>query len=229
MHCRQFLALCGATVVAVLAASSAALAAGSTVSVRVEGKTRTLLTPTAVHTHSGSITKGGAPKGACKSTSAAGALDVATQGRWSGKFDTSFMDFLIKTILGDTESTSRFYWGIWVNDRYATTGACGITPHRGDRLLFAVDSVAHHEHPIEFASAAKPQRAGHAFTVKVAGFSDAGKSTPLAGAKVAGQGVSAVTNAAGIARITPARSGTLTLNASRSGYIRAAPLPVRVS
>jgi hypothetical protein len=231
LYCKQFLALCGATVVSVLAPSSAALAAGGTaVSVRVEGKTRTLLTPTTVRTHNGSITKGGAPSGACPATSGMGALDTATGHRWSGTFSTSFNSYLIKTILGDTESTTHFYWGIWINDRFATVGACGLTLKGGDRLLFAVDSVAHHEHPIEFMNPVSSQHARHAFTVKVVSFSDAGKRTPLAGVHVSGPGgVNAITNSAGKAQISASHAGTLELHATHAGYIRAAPLRVHVS
>ena len=229
LHCKPFLALCGALVIAVLGPSTAAVAAGGNgVSVRIEGKTKTLLAPTTITTHFGSITKGGAPAGACPATSAAGALDVSTKHRWSGSFSTSFNDYLIKTILGDTETTKLFYWGIWVNDRYATTGACEIKLHPGDRLLFAVDSVAHHEHPIEFV-APSGQHVGRSFAVKVVSFSDAGKRTPLAGVHVTGPGVHAVTNGAGKAQISAAHAGALELKATRSGYIRAAPLRVHVS
>jgi hypothetical protein len=214
--------------VSVLVPSSAALAAGTSVSVRVEGRTKTLLAARTVHTHSGSITRGGAPRGACPATSAAGALDVATRHHWAGTFSTSFNDYLIKTILGDVESTSKFYWGIWINDRYATTGACEIKLHAGDQLLFAVDSVAHHEHPLEILPV-RNQHVGQPFGVKVVSFSDAGKSKPLAGARVSGSGVSAVTGSNGIAQLTDSHAGPLKLNASRGGYIRAASLSVHVS
>jgi Domain of unknown function (DUF4430) len=229
MHHRRFLALTGATLAFVLAPSAAALAANSTkVTVRVEGNTRTLLAPTIVQTHTGSITQGGAPAGACPAASAAGALDVATHHGWSGTFFSSFNDYEIKTILGDTENGKKSYWGIWVNNAYATTGACEIKLKPGDQLLFAVDSVAHHEHPLGL-TAAPQAKAGRSFKVKVVSYSDAGVAKPLAGVQVSGAGVKGVTNRNGILTISEPHAGTVVLRAHRTGYIRAAPVSVRVS
>jgi len=229
MQHRKFLALTGATLAFVLAPSGAALAAGGTrVTVRVEGSTRALLAPTIVRTHTGSITKGGAPAGVCPATSAAGALDVATHHDWRGTFFSSFNDYEIKTILGDTEGGTKSYWGIWINDVYATTGACEIKLHRGDQLLFAVDSVAHHEHPLGL-TAPTSATVGHPFTVKVVSYSDAGVAKPLAGAQVSGAGVSGVTNRRGILSVSEPHAGTVVLRARRNGYIRAAPVSVRVT
>jgi hypothetical protein len=77
------IALLGA-ITAVAAAPAVAFGAQArTVTVRVEGKARTLLMATPVRLGSGSVTKGGAPKGACSADSEAGALDVATHHRWS--------------------------------------------------------------------------------------------------------------------------------------------------
>jgi hypothetical protein len=215
------LALAGACPVA-LAASS------PQVTVRVEGKTHTLLQAKTVHTHAGSIRRGGAPAGACPATSAAGALDVATRHRWRATWFSSLSDFELKTILGDSESTKKFYWAIWVGNRFATTGACEIKLHRGEQLLFAVDSVAHHEHPLAIRA---PRRAvaGKPFAVKVVWFSDAGASRPLAGAHVSAAGVSGVTNSHGIAQVVARHAGELAVGAAGKGYIRAARVRVRVT
>lgn len=69
-------ALLGATLALVL--TPAAAAAATTVTVRVEGASRTLLAPTKVSVpSSGSITKGGAPAGSCPAHSAAGQRSLA--------------------------------------------------------------------------------------------------------------------------------------------------------
>ena len=83
-------ALLGALVIA-LAVSGVALAAGSgpAVSVQVKTSSKTLLNATGVHGEKGSITKGKTPKGKCPGSSAAGALDAATHGRWTGKYFAS--------------------------------------------------------------------------------------------------------------------------------------------
>lgn len=227
MYKKRILALGGATL-ALAVASPVALGAGTQVAVRVEGKSRTLLATKTVRTHAGSITRGGAPAGKCPATSGAGALDVATKHRWSGPWSSDFNEFEIKTILGDTESTSKFYWGIWINNRYATTGACELKLHRGDQLLFAVDSVAHHEHPLAI-KAPKHAVAGKSFDVRVVWFSDRGKSKPAAGVALAGAGQGVVTNSRGVAHIVASHPGTLKLGASGNGFIRAAKVRVPVS
>ena len=79
----------GGLTIALALTPTAALAAGpTTVSVRIEGTSRTLLAATNVRTHSGSITKGGAPAGACPATTAAGALDDAAHHKWTGSYGT---------------------------------------------------------------------------------------------------------------------------------------------
>ena len=227
MDKKTILALGGAAL-ALAVASPVAMGAGSKVTVRVEGKKRTLLETKSVHTHGGFVTRGGAPAGACPATSGAGALDVATKHRWQGTWSTSFNDYLIKAILGDTESSSKFYWGIWVNNRYAPSGACGLKLHPGDHVLFAVDSVAHHEHPLAIEA---PRHAvvGKSFDVKVVWFSDKGKSKPLAGATVSVAGKSGKTNSRGIVPLAPSHSGTFTINAGHAGYIKAGAVRVSVT
>jgi CO/xanthine dehydrogenase FAD-binding subunit len=228
MCSKTILAVSGAALALVVASPVALAAPATQVTVRVEGKTRTLLASKSVHTHAGSITRGGALPGACPATSAAGALDVATGHRWSATWFTSLDDFEIKRILGDTESTKKFFWAIWVDNRFATTGACEIKLRRGEHLLFAVDSVAHHEQPLAIrvpshAVAAKP------FAVEVVRYSDSGASKPLAGAQVTAAGVSAVTDSHGIAHVVAPHAGTLAVGASGKGYIRAAQVRVHVT
>ncbi len=228
MNRRSILALGAAMSTLVLASSAVALAAGTKVTVRIEGRTRALLAPTVVHTHSGFLTKDGAPAGTCPDANAAGALDGATHHRWKAKFYASFGDYLVESVLGDTETGKAYYWGVWLDNQYASAGICELKLHAGDRLLFAVDSVAHHEHPIG-VSGPRTATTGKSFTVKVVWYTDAGVAKPLAHARVHGSGVSATTNSHGTATITAAHAGTLVLQADRSGYIRATPARVRIT
>jgi hypothetical protein len=228
MKCIRPIALAAASIVLALVPTAALAAGATTVSVRIEGQSRTLLAPTNVQTHAGSITKGGAPAGACPATTAAGALDVASKSNWNGKFYTSFNDYLISSILGDTPNTKVGYWGVWVDNRYATVGVCEIKLKRGDTVLFAVDSVKHHEHPLGLSGPAKATT-GHALQLKVVSYSDAGQAKPIAGAHLTGAGSNVVTNRQGVATITSQRAGKLKLTASDSGYIRSAALTVNVS
>src|SRR5205807_984786 len=108
----------------------------------------------------GSITKNGAPAGTCPATSAAGALDVATRGRWGGSFSASLNELELTSIKGETWSFHqvKYFWAIWVDNRFAQTGMCQIGLHRGDRILFAVDSDKHPEHPLGLSAPAKARR-----------------------------------------------------------------------
>ena len=87
----------GIVLVSTLALASAMLAPGALgagggagtgrgVTVSIKTLTKTLLAPTREHGKPGWITKGGTPRGKCPGNSAAGALDVATRGHWTGKY-----------------------------------------------------------------------------------------------------------------------------------------------
>jgi hypothetical protein len=224
MKIRRSLALGGATFALVLMSTSAALAAGTTVSVRVEGLKRTLLESATVHTHSGWIRKGGTPTGVCAATTAAGALDLATKHDWNGSYSSS-LGLSVTSILGEKHTfSSPYYWSIWVNHRYAQAGICGLKLTKGEHLLFGpAPSSGKLGLPIGLSGPATATK-GHSFRLKVVYYTQAGKSKPLAGAHVAG----AVSNSAGIVRVTESHIGTYRFTADKAGYIRSARVRVRV-
>jgi hypothetical protein len=232
MQIRRIIALSGTTLALVLTPvlSTTALAAGSTVSVRVEGKSRTLLSSTTVGTPSGSgsFTIDGTPAGACPKSSAAGALDTATHHRWSGTYSTSFHELELTTVLGEKWTfSSPYYWSLWVNDRYATAGLCQLKLHKGDQLLFAVVPDKGSQYPLAI-QAPSHVTAGRPFTVEVVDYPK-GVAKPLAGAQLSGSGPNTVTNRRGLASVTVRHAGTIVLHADRQGYIRAGTVRVRVS
>jgi hypothetical protein len=231
MQIRRIIALSGTTLALVLTPllSATALAAGNKVSVRVEGNSRTLLSSTTVTAPSGggSFRIDRTPAGACPKNSAAGALDAATHHRWGGTY-TATQGLELTTILGEqwTFSTAN-YWSLWVNNRYASAGLCQLKLHRGDHLLFAVVPDKGSAYPTAIEA---PTRAtvGQAFTVKVVAYPK-GVAKPLAGAKLSGSGIDAVTNRHGVASVTAHHAGTIVLHADHRGYIRAATVHVRIS
>jgi hypothetical protein len=230
MHHKKIFALCGATVAAVaLMTGAASAASGPAVTVRVEGLKRTLLAPTAVHVHSGSITRFGAPAGACPAASGAGALDAATHHHWVGSWSTSFGDYEITSILRESHAfTSKYFWEILVNNVSASAGACSLKLHSGEQLLFAAVPQKGTEFPIAIEAPASAA-VGHTFTVTVVSFNAKGQSKPLAGATVSVAGHSGKTDSNGTVPLTPDQAGTFTINAADTGYIRAAPVMVHVS
>jgi len=126
------------TALALVAVPAASASASPKVTVSVVGKTKTLLPAKTIQTTSGSITRGGAPAGKCPSTSAQGALNVATHGNWKGSWSASYHEYYITGILGDNETGKKYYWGIYVNGKAASKGACDIKLKTGEKLLFKV-------------------------------------------------------------------------------------------
>jgi hypothetical protein len=239
MQIRPIIALSGTTLALVLTPlmSTTALAAGNTVSVRVEGKTRTLLSSTTVSAPSapGSFTIDGTPAGACLKSSAAGALDAATRHRWGGTYSTSFNELELTTILGERWTfSSPNYWSIWVNDRFATAGLCDLKLHKGDQLLLAAVPDKGSEYPLAI-EAPSQATAGRPFTVKVVGYfpvvAHPNKVVvkPVPDAQLTIAGHHTVTNGKGFLSVTDVHAGTIVLNAGHKGDIRAATVRVRVS
>ena len=130
--------LAGFAAAMALVAAPIASAATPTVTVRVVGKTKTLLATKTVHTKSGSITRGGVAAGKCPATSAQGALNVATHGHWKGSWYANYHEYFITGILGDNETSKKYYWGLYLNGKLASKGACLIKLKSGDKLLFKV-------------------------------------------------------------------------------------------
>ncbi len=223
----KLIALCGATVAVMLAPSAALGAAGTKVTVRIEGVNKTLLAPTAVQTQRGWITKGGTPRGTCPKTSAAGALDVAAHHDWRGSYDPT-QGLEITSILGETHTFAslRDFWEIFVNNRAATAGACALKLHRGDQLLFAAVSQKTIAYPIAIR-APRTATVGHRFNVKVVWFNAKGVAKPLSGAGVSVHGRRVRTRTNGIVGITWGSAGTIVIRASRRGYVRAVPARVQ--
>ncbi len=139
MHRKTLAALVGALVMA-FAASGVALAAGTgpSVTVQIKSTSKTLLRPTAVHGETGSVTKGGTPKGKCPGNTAAGALDAATHGKWTGKYYSSVPGIFVTSVLGVKPAGSSSFWELVVNGKPASKGICAVKLHAGEKLLFKI-------------------------------------------------------------------------------------------
>jgi hypothetical protein len=234
MHGKKKFAVAGAIAASLLVWSGAASAAsGTAVSVRVEGLKRTLLAPTLVHVHAGSITRYGAPSGACPASSATGALDNATRHHWVGTWSSSFSDYEVTSVLGERHTfTSKYFWEIFVNNVAASSGACAVTLQRTDQLLFAAVPQTGTAYPIVLRVLGEPV-VGRALEIKVY-YRKGHASKPVSGAQVAGTGIApGTTDAHGIATITPTQAGKLVVRASAPKHdavtlIRSAPLTLLV-
>ncbi len=228
MNVRRILVLGGALVALCLAGAGSALAAKTAVALRIEGVSRTLLPTALVVPGKQPITKGGTPASACPATTAAGALDAASFHDWDGTYGQYGLS--VTSILGESHpltATSKYYWSIWVDDRYAPSGICGLKLHTGQDLLFAAVPDAGTTYPVVLTV---PEHAtvGHPFTAK-AFYYKGKKRTPAAGATIAAGSVHTTANAQGVAMFTLSRTGEVDLQASGKGYIRSVREPVIVT
>jgi hypothetical protein len=223
------LAAAGAPVAVAAALAAPAFAAPTKVSFRVEGVSRTLLPakPVTVPT-SGSITKGGTPKGTCPANTAAGAFNAATRGNWSGTY-SSGLGVEVTKILGETGIFSKgHYWEFFVDNHPASLGICSQRVKSGDQLLFAdVPAKGAAPFPIVISAPANAT-AGSSFQVKASYYpTKSNTAKPLAG--VSFTGVKGTTNAQGVATVTASRAGKLSLVGSKPGEIRSAAATVAVA
>lgn len=218
---------------ALFVSASTALAAGpASAVVRVEGLTETKLLPTQVTTTSAPVVKDGNPAHACPGTNAAGALELATGGNWSGKWSGGGLNkegkfeglgYSVDTVLGESHPFfSGAFWDMWFNNSEAQRGVCEQELQAGDQILLFPCSEAAKECPaplgIEVRSSAS---AGEPVLLTVKKYNPKGEASPAAGASVTGGAAPASTDAGGHATVTFASAGQVTVRASAPEAVRA--------
>jgi hypothetical protein len=224
-----------AAVIVALAASPALAAGPAAVTVRVEGAADTLIPRTALTTTTAPVNKDGVAGHDCSGTSAAGALEQASGGDWSGGWGGSSLGYTVNAVKGESHPFgSGQFWGFFLNDQIASTGVCGAELQVGDSVLLAPIAEAATSFGVlsisEVPATASP---GRAFTVRVmrttSGFAGPATREPAAGATVAGGGATVTTDADGTAQVVLGTRGPTSLRATRSGDIRSASEPVCVT
>lgn len=194
-------------------------AAQAEVTVRVEGQNTTLLPRTAVPQ-----TDAPEPNTGCPGTSAAAAIERATNGDWDRKP-------YAQTILGESHTyTDSDYWALWVfrGGRFVVAnGACDETLAPGEELLVGYERAPEPDYtlrifPLWLTGVPATATAGVPFTVTVnrAACESAfclpgeGRREPGAGATVTAGDATAIADAEGRATLTPSSSGPVTLRAT---------------
>lgn len=219
-----------------LAPAAAALAGSpADVTVRVEGKSATLLPSTLVHTTTTPVQRHGH---SCSGTSAIGALDTATHGQWEDYDPYYFNGYFVDGILGETydPTTNSDYWAFWMNNKQSSVGVCDAELQTGDQILFFVarcdvgppPDYACTNPPVLPLGLTAPSTVdtGVPFNVTVVEYATDGTSTPEAGATVSGGGTSATTDANGVATLTLSQSGATTLRATNTNRAPSDSVPV---
>jgi Domain of unknown function (DUF4430) len=217
--------LLGGALAAAQAGASAASSPSSAVTVRIEGPKKTLVAATSVVLSGGTIVKDGMAADSCSGLSAAGALELAARGDWSGTWSASFSAYFLTAINGVAfPSTGAEYWAFWVNDAPASQGICGYDPKPGDSLLFFPDcfgKTCPKNAGVLGAKAATVAVVARPFAVAVTAYDDA-KGTPskAVGATVSGGGAKAKTAANGVAKLLFTHAGRFTLKVHAPHAIR---------
>jgi hypothetical protein len=219
--------------VALLIAAPGALAAD--VNVRVEGTPDTLVPRTTVTTQAGTFSKDGNPAHTCSSSSAGGALELATAGDWAARWGA--YGYQIQTIRGeshisDAGDPSGTYWAFWINYQPASEGACTLQAQTGDDLLLypSCFGCASEPAPLRITSVPQSAQPGQAFDVRVVQYAvtygSSGSPTtttaPAAGATVTAAGRSFTAGADGVARVTVDGRSLTGVRAIKPGYVRTA-------
>jgi hypothetical protein len=198
--------------------------------VRVEGATDTLVPKTQISTTSRSVVKDGNPAHACTGSSAAGALQRATDGDWSGPyFDT--LGYSVETIKGEKhEFTSGAYWSFWLNYKPSEAGVCGVELKTGDEVLLFPDCLGSGcANPVPLRLRAPDTSApGRSIAVRVTEHLATGASRPAAGATVTAGASTYTTGPDGRARV-PAEGREVRLRATGPDRVRSATETVCVT
>jgi hypothetical protein len=222
----RLLAACVLALAALAYAAPVTLAGTpATVSVRIEGQDSTLLPTTTVTTSDSPAPVSG---GNTSGTTAAAAIDLATNGNWDRQCFT-------QQLMGESHTfANNDYWAFWINNHFSTDkGICDYELGPGDQVLMLVDVADANFNPTVTPLALQnlPPRAsvGVPFTVTVIHYKIDGSTEPVGGATVSGGGVSGTSDAAGNATLTPTSAGTLSLKAAKSGYARSGSADVCVS
>jgi hypothetical protein len=222
-----------ASVILALAAVPAVAAGPAAVTVRVEGNADTLVARTALTTTTALVNKDGIAGHDCTGTSAAGALEQASAGNWSGTYSAG-LGYSIGAVKGETHPFgSGEFWGFFLNDQLASNGICGIELQAGDNVLLAPIAETGTSFGVLSLSSAATARPGQPFTVKVtrttSDFNGGVTRAALADASVSGGDATVTTGPDGTAQVTLGARGPTRLRASHAGDIRSASEPVCVT
>jgi hypothetical protein len=200
------------------------------VTVRVEGTAQTLVPRTAVATSTAPVVRDGHE---CAGTSALGAVNTATDGDWSGRWFDG-LGWFVDTIKRETHgSVEAGFWGLWINHTFSDLGLCAAELQEGDELLFSPSNGPILELANLPATVAPGQTVGakvmrHALADPNA-FPTTTVHEPASGATVTYGGATATTGGDGIAQLTFAGTGPVTVQATAPDSLRSAALTTCVT
>jgi hypothetical protein len=220
---RTYLALVVAALSLSVLAPSALAGTPATVTVRVEGYPGTVLPPTQVTTTTAPVEKEGH---SCSGTSAAGALQLATSGNWTGTwYEGEFgAGFFVNSIESENYLDSpSLYWELWVDNKPATEGICDIQLTSGDTVLFFPECFGECPAPPNPLGIEAPAVAevGEPVTATVSSYANAsGARSAANGATVTYEGTQTSTDTNGHATLRFSHAGTATVQVTSPQSVR---------
>jgi hypothetical protein len=209
-----------------------AVAHAADVTIRVEGKSATLVAPTALTTGSGRVVKDGNAAHSCSDRSPAGVLEAATAGRWTGTWFDG-LGYAIDSIMGEAHSfgDTGSFWTTYLNDKYSNEGPCNVDLQTGDEVLFyptcsGATSGCYAGEPLDIKAPARITP-GVPFTVTVretttsfdSNFNGTSSVGPSIGATVTGGASPATADNTGTATVVVYQAGPVTLRATKGDRV----------
>jgi hypothetical protein len=224
------LALSAAVLLPSQSASPAWASEPTTVSVRVEGESQTLLRQTSVTTTPTAVFKG-TEADSCPGTNAIGALSLATEGEWEGKWEGGGankgrfegLGYAVETIDGETHAAGGSgHWKLWINNMASAESLCEAELSAGDQIVLFPCEEAAKECPTPLiVQAPTTANVDETVNVTVSQYNPEGEVEPAVGADVSGGGVTAKpTEIEGHTTMQFAGDGTYTLHVDGSGEQR---------
>jgi hypothetical protein len=222
---------------ALLMSASSALAADPfNVSIRVEGKAKTLVGERTVTLADAPIIKDGNPEHSCNGQAAIGALQAGTGGDWDATWFEG-LGYSADAIMG-VKPAAPGYFELWVDNRFSTTGLCDTDLQKGDDVLMfvqdceyvpALEGCRNPVTPLGVRVASEIER-GTVRTIKVVDYAADGKTTPEPGARVFvnGKRLEGKTDAKGRITIKGTTLGKATVYAKDAGHARSRTVGFRV-
>jgi hypothetical protein len=212
-----------------------AIAAGPfDVSIRVEGKAKTLVKERKVTLADAPIIKDGNPEHSCSGQAAIGALQAGSGGNWTGTWYEG-LGYTADAIAGSNPSPA--YFELWVNHKLSSTGLCDSAMKAGDDVLMFVQDCEYVPALEGCKSPVTPLgvrvadtiKKGTVRTVKVVDYAAGGKATAERGATVFVNGKRlGKTNKKGQIKVKGTKTGTATIYAKKDGHARSETDTVRI-
>ena len=214
MSHRLTVSVIGALAAASLMAPVAHAGTPAKVGVRVEAPGKTLADATLTTTRAKVVGKDGDATHSCSGTSAAGALEQATGGKWTASWFDG-LGYAVDSIGGVKPASFSEYWTLWLNGKSSTTGVCDTELQAGDQVLeFLCKATPDFSSCTNLPLELRPGRihlrgTDYVLNVHVVRLAGDGTSTPVAGATVHGGLQPVITGAGGSASVKLPRQALL--------------------